>query len=472
MSFYKANILLVNPWIVDFAAYDFWIKPLGFLIIANILRENNYQITLLDCLDRNSNLLSNHNRNKRLKRNGTGHFLKTNIEKPTSLKWVPRHYSRYGLPYTLVCNQLKNLNSPDVILVSSSMTYWYPGVIQIIKLLKSIFPKIPVVLGGIYATLCYEHAQKVSGADYIISGEGEVESLKIVDKLTGNSSAWEKYKGLDDYPIPAYDLYTSLESVALLSSRGCPFNCPVCASNILSGRYRRKSINKIIQEIIYLNCKLKVVEFAFYDDALLYKKEEHIIPLLEKIIDRNLNIHFHIPNGIQTREVDRSVANLMKTAGFKKINLSYESVNIKRQRELCSKVTNDDLCIAVDNLIKAGFKNKDISAYVLMGLPHQDFQEIIDSILFVYEQDIKVSLASFSPIPGTKYWYESIKIGLLSETTDPILTNNSIFPLYKNKYNKFIALRTLTGTGNKLVAEGKSPLNDPTFLNQIKNVSP
>ena len=32
------HILLVNPWIHDFAAYDFWAKPLGLLILAAVLR--------------------------------------------------------------------------------------------------------------------------------------------------------------------------------------------------------------------------------------------------------------------------------------------------------------------------------------------------------------------------------------------------------------------------------------------------
>jgi len=35
------HILLVNPWITDFTAYDFWLKPLGLLSIASILRENS-----------------------------------------------------------------------------------------------------------------------------------------------------------------------------------------------------------------------------------------------------------------------------------------------------------------------------------------------------------------------------------------------------------------------------------------------
>ena len=46
----KKSILLVNPWIHDFAAYDLWMKPLGLLYIGSILRSRGYSVHLLDCL--------------------------------------------------------------------------------------------------------------------------------------------------------------------------------------------------------------------------------------------------------------------------------------------------------------------------------------------------------------------------------------------------------------------------------------
>ncbi len=47
----KKNILLINPWICDFAAYDFWIKPIGLLYIAGLLRQDGYNVELIDCLN-------------------------------------------------------------------------------------------------------------------------------------------------------------------------------------------------------------------------------------------------------------------------------------------------------------------------------------------------------------------------------------------------------------------------------------
>jgi hypothetical protein len=39
------------------------------------------------------------------------------------------------------------------------MTYWYPGVVEAIARVRARFGAVPVVLGGVYATLCTDHAR-------------------------------------------------------------------------------------------------------------------------------------------------------------------------------------------------------------------------------------------------------------------------------------------------------------------------
>jgi len=62
---------------------------------------------------------------------------------------------------------------PDIVLVTSMMTYWYPGVFEAIRIISDLLPGTPVVLGGNYATLCRDHAVQNSGADVVLPGEGE-----------------------------------------------------------------------------------------------------------------------------------------------------------------------------------------------------------------------------------------------------------------------------------------------------------
>ena len=91
------TILLINPPIYDFAAYDLFNKPLGLLYLAAILRARGYQVRTIDALDRNFVALDERQSLTPTKPNGTGKYHSEIIEKPQCLGHVPRHYRRYGL---------------------------------------------------------------------------------------------------------------------------------------------------------------------------------------------------------------------------------------------------------------------------------------------------------------------------------------------------------------------------------------
>ena len=226
------NILLINPWIYDFAAYDFWAKPLGFLYVAALLRKNGFSIHYIDCL------CSDHHSfpalSLRRKESGKGKFLKTKVEKPESLKTIPQKYNRYGIPSEVFHDLLRSSPQPDVILITSTMTYWYPGVFEVIKHARKVFPKTPIILGGVYATLCPGHAKAKSGADIVISGPDVSEVLKLVSSRAGKDLTFTPNpKCLDPFPYPAFDLYNHLPYVCILTSRGCPYRCLYCASQFV-----------------------------------------------------------------------------------------------------------------------------------------------------------------------------------------------------------------------------------------------
>jgi radical SAM superfamily enzyme YgiQ (UPF0313 family) len=404
---------------------------------------------------------------------GTGRYYKEIIDKPDILKKVPRRYGRYGIPLPLLQEEIKRYSRPDVILMTSGMTYWYPGVVQMISLLKNVFPDVPVILGGIYATLFPGHARRKSGADHVSVGEGEIQALNIVDEITGNHSDIERYRSIDDFPGPAYGLYPRLDSAALLTSRGCPYRCPFCASHILSGEYRARDTRIVANEIESLHKSTGVRHLAFYDDALLFQKEDHLVPVLEEIIRRKIKVRFHTPNGIQPREIDEKTARLMKNAGFMTIRLSYESSNKERQKSMRFKVRDDDLIDAVGFLTETGFDRRQLGSYVLVGLPDQSVAEVVESMLFVLKLGIRVSLASFSPIPGTAYWRQAVEEGLLPEDVDPLLTNNSLLPLQSEMftYEIFLKLGTLSGLANRILRQNGDPLVYGPFIDLLDDIS-
>jgi radical SAM superfamily enzyme YgiQ (UPF0313 family) len=425
------SLLLINPWIYDFTAYDFWSKPLGLLYIASILREQDYEISFIDCMDRyNQEVLKLQNREFPKKDEfGRGSFYKELIKKPAILKDIPRRYSRYGITEDIFLNRLKKLPPPKAVLITSIMTYWYPGVFRVIEKIKEIFPGIPIILGGVYATLCFEHASKFSGVDYIVKGNSIRDWLKILEQLSGNINDYSKYeKGLDYLPYPDWDLSSNLDYICILSSRGCPYRCSYCASFKINPKLEFRDPEEVVKEIEYWNKKRGVRDFVFYDDALLINSEDNFLLILEGLINRKLGIRLHTPNGIHTRMINKKIAVKMHQAGVETIRLGFETVNPRAQSETGGKVTNLEFKKAVNCLLEAGFKPFQIGAYLLIGLPGQNIQEIIDSIRFVIDCGAHPRLAKFSTIPGTKVWDEAKTYFSLEGEIDPLFHNDALLP--------------------------------------------
>ena len=420
------QILLINPWIDDFAAHDFWARPLGLLTIAGILRMHGYKIAYIDCLDRFHPELVGTVRRGRF---GKGHYQKRRIEKPEVLRDVPRTYSRYGIPEALVKRSLRENPRPDAVLVTSLMTYWYPGVFALIKIVREIMPEVPILLGGIYATLCYEHAVKHAGADKVLTGTDESSFLEVLDHLFGFSSGRRFITNdLDTYPYAAFDMQEAIPYVPILTGSGCPYRCTYCASNFLNPQFKRRSPEHVVAEIVYWHEKHEVRDFAFYDDALLVDADNHIVPILEGILRQGIPVRFHTPNAMHIRPLTREVARLLFRAKFKTIRLGLETAFFEGRGSLDSKVRPKEFERAVNNLREAGFGEETIGAYLLFGLPRQDLGELEASIKIVKACGAKPVLAEYSPIPHTALWKDAVKASRYDLASDPIFHNNSIFP--------------------------------------------
>ena len=337
-----------------------------------------------------------------------------------------------------------------------------------ITLCRSTFPGVPVVLGGLYATLCTDHARNYSGADSVIPGPVSQTSLDLFAEITG----FRPQASIFEPVLPAYDLYPSLRTAAIRTMIGCPFRCPFCASHLLSGAFQVLNPDIVMQQIGYLAGTRGVQDIAFYDDALLLNRENHLIPILLRIIEEGVSCKWHTPNGLHPRWVDGDLARLLARSGFKTLRLSYESTSPDRQKAMGKKVTDADLNHAVTHLKSAGFTSNEIGAYVLMGLPGQLLDEVVDSLFFVLGLNIRVSLASFSPIPGTESWEEAVALGIIPQDLDPLLTNNSIFPMVPEPHIKerLIRLGTLAARANQMVIRGESPLSNTDWRASIRKL--
>jgi radical SAM superfamily enzyme YgiQ (UPF0313 family) len=426
------HILLINPWIHDFAAYDVWAKPLGLLSLAAVLRMHGCRVSYIDCLDRFHPRAPAADPQAHC---GRGPYRKTRIPKPPLFPDVPRHFARYGIEPAWFRQDLDAVGRPDLILITSAMTYWYTGVRETVAIVKDVFAGTPVVLGGVYATLCRDHARQWSGADEVFSGAGEAAVLRLVQAHTGWTAApLFNPDQLDSYPFPAFALQHRIPCVPLLTTRGCPFACAYCAAHLLEPRRLRRSPGSVVAELSHWHRHWRVSDFVLYDDAFLADPDGHARPVLEAVVRSGLQARFHTPNALHIRGITTETARLLFRAGFTTLRLGLETAEFEN-RHLDRKVTAAEFEQAVRCLKSAGFHPRQIGAYLLVGLPGQATASIVRSIDAVKHADIRPVLAYYAPIPGTALWNQAVASSRYALAADPLYTNNSVLPCRREPYS-------------------------------------
>lgn len=426
------RLLLINPWIYDFAAYDLWSKPLGLLRLAGHLRSRGYEIHLIDCLDihppemRPENGRSNPTR----RAYGTGKFRRVEVERPAPLAGESRAFSRYGISPELFVQALQKVESPSAVLVTSLMTYWYPGVQEAITLVRQVHPEAPVLLGGIYARLCRSHARILSGADYVADA-GDTSSLGSLIETLDRMGVPRPSRPLQNPfpPYPAFDLLHRPEYICIATSWGCPYRCRYCASSYLQPRFIQRDPDEVLAEILYWRCILEVRDVAFYDDALLVNAENHLHVLLDRLLSNAPDLRFHTPNALHVRELSVETARLLRQADFRTIRLGLETSDRILRENLDNKITEGDFERAVRALREAGYARREIGVYVLLGLPGQGVDSVRKTIETVDRAGAVPYLAEYSPIPHTELWERAVQASTW-DLSEPLYHNNTLIPCW------------------------------------------
>ena len=349
----RPHVLLINPWIHDFAAYDFWAKPLGLLMLSGILRQHGFRVSYRDCLDR--------------------------FHSEAPLQSVCAAWPR-SLP-----------QDPDS---ETGSLCGYPPEFLALRNRAGMVPKGPggagpagSCLDGLADDLLVpgcsgshpDHPRGVCGDAYhpgrhlrdpvpaarrfaFRGRSGSVRScrrqiLELAGRYTG-FFAKPRFDPdvMDTYPYPAFDLQSRVNYVPLLTSRGCPFACDYCASHrLFPGRVKRKP-EGVVAEIEFWHRARGVKDFVFYDDALLLDAEKHAVPLFEAVIRAGLKVFFHLPNAVHIRGISGPVADLMCRAGVKTVRLGLETADFSQDRRLDAKVTAAEFVRALTLLKEAGFQ--------------------------------------------------------------------------------------------------------------------
>jgi radical SAM superfamily enzyme YgiQ (UPF0313 family) len=412
--------LLVNPYIYDFSAYSFWSSPLGLLTIGAILRKNGFEINILDCL-----------RVVEEKRKGDGRapFLKEKVKPPDCLEGIKKRFRRYGIAPETLKKELAAIEEPHLILITSIMTYWYPGAREALTILREVFPSTKIIVGGIYPSLCYEHAQAtMQRADMVISNR-QIEKFYafIEDVFPIKLSYKPSPDDINALPYPAFDLYETIPFVPLLTSVGCMYKCTYCATPYMHPRIIRRQPQSVLEEICYWH-ERGVKRYVIYDDNFLYKKEAYAKPLLRGIARLPFSIDIYNPNALNASLIDSEIALLLKEANFKEVRVGFETKDAFLQQSTGGKINTNSLEGTIHHLFEAGFKKETIGAYILAGLPFQRWEDVKASIDYLSNLGVKALIAEYTPIPHTPLFQTFYMHARYPIKEEPLFQNNALFP--------------------------------------------
>jgi len=405
MDLKGATVLGINPPVYDFTWFDLWSKPAGLLSLLQNLRRSGNDVHLIDCL---------YETRKQKLDFGRWKTERTLVDKPVPYHGykIPRRYYRFGLGGEGLKKRLASCPKPDIILVTSAMTYWYKGVYETIEAAKEIFPDAFVVLGGVYALLCPEHAS-LSGADFI-----QTEHFSLPAPFS--------------YETLAIDLYESPSYGVLITSWGCPMTCGYCASGKLWPVFSQRCPEEVFKDLAYQTSIRTVTDMAFYDDALLLNKERLFYPLCRHIREYYPGLRLHTPNGMHVSQMDDECCETLFRTGFRTIRLSLEGTDEFTARVSSDKTAAHEYERAVESLLRAGYGMDDIETYILVGLPGQNSKDVCKSIETVINLGGRPKLTDFSPIPGTPLFQSALR-WTPDIAKEPLLHNKTIYTAYVAK---------------------------------------
>lgn len=453
------RVLLINPPVYDFALYDLFHKPAGLLRLGGFLSAAGFDVRYINAMDYTDAATAAVLGAPRRRADGTGKFFRQVVEYSVfensdrtgtyayreHSKSGRRRFARYGILSEVFKSRMGvfhgDSRGPDIILITSGMTYWYLGVLEAAGFCREVFPGVPVVLGGIYATLLPEHAKTEIAPDYIISGQAYdklpflLQSLGLWTDQAAETIGQPAVSGsILNRPLPLINSAYWGEAGVVTLNRGCPYSCNYCASRALAGEFESGNPDSVFREITAF-AAAGIRNIGFYDDALLVRKENAFVPLFEMITSAKSSgnlpeeLGFHLPNAVHIRYIDGKIAELMMRTCFRDIRLGFESSSGEFHENLGDKFDPKQFEDAIKALVSRGFARPVLGVNVLAGLPGQFAEEVEDSVAYLKQFPVRIHIAEYSPVPGSALWEKSVSLSRYPLEEEPMFHNNTIFPM-------------------------------------------
>jgi len=372
------KILLIYPNCLEDRLYaeDARVVPIGLYYIGAVLKENQYDVEILNWHDIHK----------------TPHKIEDTFreKKPNVIGFSIVHANRWG------------------------------G-IDIARTAKKILPEVKIVFGGIGTTFLWEHLLRhFKEIDFAVLGEGEYSFLNLVRYIEkGDYEGIKEIKGiafrdetrivknekteviqnLDKLPMPSK--YFDFQHLS--SSRGCPSNCTFCGSPQFWGhKVKFHSPEYFVEQLEHLY--QKDITFFYISDDTFTMRKDRVIEICKKIIEKDLKITWFAISRVNF--VDEEMLYWMRKAGCVQISYGVESGSEEIRKVLNKNIKTDDIKRAFSLTTKYGILSR---AYFIYGSPGENHETIEGTIDLIHEiKPLSTIFYILDIFPGTAL-YEDFK---------------------------------------------------------------
>ena len=343
---------------------------------------------------------------------------------------------------------------PRMVGISAGFTYLYPRALELVRMLRELDERVPVVLGGSHVTFWdRECLAEAPGVDAVVRGEGEWTALELVRCLErgGDLGAlkgltWRDEEGelhrnparplgdLGELPDIDFSLlprrFCQGMEISAITSRGCAYRCRFCHERRLwGGVVRHHPVARVLGEMERMGRDYGN-PLRGVDDSMLSMDQPYFYELMEGLG----RCRHRLPNfGLLTRldTICTDGLRAMKRAGLGWLSVGAESGSPRVLEAMNKGITPE---LALRSLSLARDAQVSATVYFIVGHPGDDPQQ--SSITHDFADRLFreglcgwLDLSIFTPYPGTAFFRHPERHGVEILTRDWTLWRRSNRPV-------------------------------------------
>jgi radical SAM superfamily enzyme YgiQ (UPF0313 family) len=275
---------------------------------------------------------------------------------------------------------------------------------------------VPVVMGGIHATMCRDEARE--RVDSVVTGEAEgIWGQVLKDARDGRLQP--QYDGgladLTELAPARQDLLPAAYAFGVIqTTRGCPLNCSFCCVTAFNGaQYRQRPIAEVVREFQAIRESLVLV----VDDNLIGTRPEHLArakELFAALAEANLGKAWVGQATINMAD-DEELMALAVRAGCRGVFIGFESPSAEGLLEVGKKfnlLKDRDFRASVRRLQR--HKILVVGSFILgLDVDEPGIGRRIAAAAHWYGVDM-INVGFLTPLPGTRLWAQMKSAGRIA----------------------------------------------------------